>query len=159
MPSLRLRIVQILFIAALFITTIFLAKWQWGRYNSSSGSLQNLGYALQWPIIGGFFVVAYRKYLQYEKELVNGDEAPAVTAQAKAATKAARKAAKRKGSADAASAESVSVTRAGLREIPDDFFPERSRPTARPNAQREHTAQTSTTQSTNTDHNSSEEAR
>lgn len=33
--------------------------------------------AIQWPIFGIFFVVAYRKYIQYEKERLLGDEAPA----------------------------------------------------------------------------------
>ena len=36
-----------------------------------------MGYAIQWPIFGIFFVVAYRKYIQYEKERLLGDEAPA----------------------------------------------------------------------------------
>lgn len=76
--EIRIRIVQVIFLIAIVVTTLFLAKWQWGRYNSASGTVQNLGYALQWPIIGGFFVVAYRKYLQYEKELAAGDETPAV---------------------------------------------------------------------------------
>jgi DNA-binding transcriptional regulator of glucitol operon len=31
-----------------------LAWWQWTRYESSSGTLQNLGYVLQWPLFGVF---------------------------------------------------------------------------------------------------------
>ncbi len=31
-----------------------LAWWQWTRYTSSSGTLQNLGYVLQWPLFGVF---------------------------------------------------------------------------------------------------------
>ena len=27
-----------------------LAWWQWTRYESASGTFQNLGYALQWPV-------------------------------------------------------------------------------------------------------------
>lgn len=31
-----------------------LAYWQWTRYESASGTLQNLGYVLQWPLFGVF---------------------------------------------------------------------------------------------------------
>jgi hypothetical protein len=31
-----------------------LAWWQWDRYQSASGTLQNLGYVLQWPLFGVF---------------------------------------------------------------------------------------------------------
>lgn len=31
-----------------------LAYWQWERYSSAGGSMQNLGYVLQWPLFGLF---------------------------------------------------------------------------------------------------------
>lgn len=31
-----------------------LAWWQWNRYESASGTWQNLGYVLQWPLFGLF---------------------------------------------------------------------------------------------------------
>ena len=31
-----------------------LAWWQWERFDSASGSWQNLGYVLQWPLFGLF---------------------------------------------------------------------------------------------------------
>jgi len=31
-----------------------LAYWQWERYSSAGGNLQNLGYVLQWPLFGLF---------------------------------------------------------------------------------------------------------
>jgi DNA-binding transcriptional regulator of glucitol operon len=31
-----------------------LAWWQWNRFESASGSFQNLGYVLQWPLFGLF---------------------------------------------------------------------------------------------------------
>lgn len=74
---LRVRIIQIIFLILAVIATLLLAWWQWDRWQSNGGSLQNLGYAIQWPIFGIFFVVAYRKYIQYEKERLLGDEAPA----------------------------------------------------------------------------------
>ncbi len=44
-----------------------LGWWQWTRYESTSGSFQNLGYALQWPMFAGFCVYAYRKFVRYEE--------------------------------------------------------------------------------------------
>jgi DNA-binding transcriptional regulator of glucitol operon len=43
-----------------------LAWWQWTRYESASGTFQNLGYALQWPFFAGFCVYAYRKFVLLE---------------------------------------------------------------------------------------------
>ena len=43
-----------------------LAWWQWTRFESASGSFQNLGYALQWPLFAGFVVYAYYKFVRYE---------------------------------------------------------------------------------------------
>ena len=43
-----------------------LAWWQWTRFESASGSFQNLGYALQWPLFAGFCVYAYYKFVRYE---------------------------------------------------------------------------------------------
>lgn len=43
-----------------------LAWWQWSRFESTSGSFQNLGYALQWPLFAGFCVFAYYKFVRYE---------------------------------------------------------------------------------------------
>ncbi|ULE31639.1 hypothetical protein [Mycobacterium sp. IDR2000157661] len=44
-----------------------LAWWQWTRFESASGSFQNLGYALQWPMFAGFVVYAYYKFVRYEE--------------------------------------------------------------------------------------------
>ncbi len=44
-----------------------LGWWQWTRYESASGTFQNLGYALQWPFFAGFCVYAYRKFVRYEQ--------------------------------------------------------------------------------------------
>ncbi len=43
-----------------------LAWWQWTRFESASGSFQNLGYALQWPLFAGFCFYAYYKFVRYE---------------------------------------------------------------------------------------------
>jgi DNA-binding transcriptional regulator of glucitol operon len=44
-----------------------LAWWQWTRFESTSGSFQNLGYALQWPLFAGFCVYGYYKFVRYEE--------------------------------------------------------------------------------------------
>ena len=44
-----------------------LGWWQWTRYESTSGTFQNLGYALQWPFFAVFCVYAYRKFVLYEQ--------------------------------------------------------------------------------------------
>jgi DNA-binding transcriptional regulator of glucitol operon len=44
-----------------------LGWWQWTRFESNSGTFQNLGYALQWPFFAGFCVYAYRKFVRYEE--------------------------------------------------------------------------------------------
>lgn len=74
---LRVRIVQWCFLAAAVIATLCLAWWQWDRWHDSDGTFQNLGYAIQWPLFGVFFIVAYRKYMEYERDRANGDIAPA----------------------------------------------------------------------------------
>lgn len=45
-----------------------LGWWQWTRFQSVSGTFQNLGYALQWPLFAWFCVYAYRKFVRYEDE-------------------------------------------------------------------------------------------
>ncbi|SFG25729.1 hypothetical protein [Corynebacterium spheniscorum] len=66
----RVKVGHVLFLILAVCCTIALAWWQWSRFRSGSGTFQNLGYALQWPMFGAFFVIAYRKYLQYENEAI-----------------------------------------------------------------------------------------
>jgi DNA-binding transcriptional regulator of glucitol operon len=44
-----------------------LGWWQWTRFQSPSGTFQNLGYALQWPLFAWFCVYAYRNFVRYEE--------------------------------------------------------------------------------------------
>jgi len=39
---------------AAFAACCGLAWWQWSRFESASGTFQNLGYVLQWPLFGVF---------------------------------------------------------------------------------------------------------
>lgn len=57
-----------------------LGWWQWQRFESASGTGQNLGYALQWPLFAGFAVFAYFRFVRLETESeTDGDaqQAPA----------------------------------------------------------------------------------
>jgi DNA-binding transcriptional regulator of glucitol operon len=56
-----------------------LAWWQWARFESASGSFQNLGYALQWPLFAGFLVYAYYKFVRYEDAPPEPAKSDAVT--------------------------------------------------------------------------------
>ena len=56
-----------------------LGWWQWTRFQSVSGSYQNLGYALQWPMFAGFCVYAYRKFVRYEDVPPEPRKSPALT--------------------------------------------------------------------------------
>lgn len=66
----KVRASHIVFLALAVVGTLALAWWQWSRFQSGSGTFQNLGYALQWPLFGLFFIFAYRKYMQYENEMI-----------------------------------------------------------------------------------------
>jgi DNA-binding transcriptional regulator of glucitol operon len=56
-----------------------LGWWQWTRFQSTSGTFQNLGYALQWPLFAWFCVYAYRKYVRYEEAPPEPRKSRAVT--------------------------------------------------------------------------------
>ncbi|MET0897683.1 MAG: hypothetical protein ABWY45_07210 [Mycobacterium sp.] len=60
------RWAMILLVIAAACGCLALGWWQWTRYESASGTFQNLGYALQWPFFAGFCVYAYRKFVLLE---------------------------------------------------------------------------------------------
>jgi DNA-binding transcriptional regulator of glucitol operon len=54
-----------------------LAWWQWTRYESASGTLQNLGYVLQWPLFGvfpGFMFWKIHRTARRERELAQAED-------------------------------------------------------------------------------------
>jgi len=63
----RGRFALILLVIVATSGCLALGWWQWTRYESTSGTFQNLGYALQWPFFAGFCVYAYRKFVLYEQ--------------------------------------------------------------------------------------------
>lgn len=52
-----------------------LAWWQWDRYQSASGTLQNLGYVLQWPLFGVFPAFMFYRINLAAKRAKEADEA------------------------------------------------------------------------------------
>ncbi|WP_290276756.1 hypothetical protein [Corynebacterium faecale] len=67
----KVRLSHVVFLLICFCVALALAWWQWSRFQSGSGTFQNLGYAFQWPVIGGFLIYAYRKYLEYENQSID----------------------------------------------------------------------------------------
>ena len=62
----RRRPALILLVIVAAAGCLALAWWQWTRYESASGSFQNLGYALQWPAFAAFCVYGYYKFVRLE---------------------------------------------------------------------------------------------
>jgi DNA-binding transcriptional regulator of glucitol operon len=71
----RRRPALILLVTLAALGCLGLAWWQWSRFQSNSGTFQNLGYALQWPMFAAFCFYAYYKFVRYEE----GDVAPPST--------------------------------------------------------------------------------
>ncbi|MGV9714075.1 transcriptional regulator [Gordonia sp. NPDC003424] len=67
-PRRRHRPALIALVGVAAITCLLLAWWQWDRYESDSGTAQNLGYALQWPAFAVAFVYAYRRFVVLESD-------------------------------------------------------------------------------------------
>lgn len=69
----RWLLLHLLFAAAV-VATGLLAWWQWDRAHGVGGTLQNLGYAFQWPLFGVFTV-----FLWYRLTVGDAKRAPADT--------------------------------------------------------------------------------
>lgn len=67
----QVRFSHVVFLTIAVIACCALAYWQWTRFQAGSGTFQNLGYAFQWPLFGGFFVVAYRLWMKYENDMID----------------------------------------------------------------------------------------
>jgi len=94
------------------LACLALGWWQWQRFESASGTGQNLGYALQWPLFAGFAVFAYFRFVRLETESESDENAQVPTAEP-APAKAARTSTRRSAKSDAP------------HEIPAGLLPER----------------------------------
>ncbi|MFC3966465.1 transcriptional regulator [Nocardia jiangsuensis] len=70
----RPALIALVIVAAL--ACLALGWWQWERFESSSGTGQNLGYALQWPLFAGFVVFAYFRFVRLERDDEEAAAAP-----------------------------------------------------------------------------------
>lgn len=52
----------------LAVAALALGWWQMERFSSASGTAQNLGYAMQWPLFGAFALFAYFRFVRLEQE-------------------------------------------------------------------------------------------
>ncbi|WP_405166940.1 transcriptional regulator [Nocardia sp. NBC_01499] len=68
----RPALIALVIVAAL--GCLALAWWQWERFESSSGTGQNLGYALQWPLFAAFAVFAYFRFVRLEQEAEDSEQ-------------------------------------------------------------------------------------
>ncbi len=64
----RHRPALIVFTLVAALACLGLAYWQWIRFESASGTFQNLGYALQWPAFAIAVVYAYRRFVVLEND-------------------------------------------------------------------------------------------
>lgn len=71
----RVRWWHIVLLIVAAVTCLLLANWQWERYQSGSGTFQNLGYALQWPCFAAFFIYAYRVGMRMENDKIDAENA------------------------------------------------------------------------------------
>ena len=64
-------------VAAIVLIVVFLRLgwWQWQRAESAGGDLQNLGYALEWPLFAAFVGFFWYRMLMHELHPPDPEEA------------------------------------------------------------------------------------
>ena len=67
---------------AAFAVCCGLAWWQWNRFESASGTFQNLGYVLQWPLFGVFPAFMVWRIWKLRREAADQEHAPPEPARA-----------------------------------------------------------------------------
>lgn len=68
----RLAIVGVCVVSA--VACCWLALWQWDRFSSASGTFQNLGYLLQWPLFGLFPAFMFWRMRRLRHQYAEQDE-------------------------------------------------------------------------------------
>lgn len=120
----RPALIALVVVAAL--GALALGWWQWERFSSASGTAQNLGYALQWPLFAAFAVFAYFRFVRMEQEARDDEEvgngtADTATTGVEPALSPRTGAAVRTGSGRTGERAKSATPR----EIPAGFLPER----------------------------------
>lgn len=57
------------------LACLALAWWQWERYESATGTWQNLGYVLQWPLFGLFPAFVFLRMRKLRQQAQQQEEA------------------------------------------------------------------------------------
>ena len=117
----RPALIALVVVAAM--TALALGWWQWERFSSASGTAQNLGYALQWPLFAGFAVFAYFRFVRMEQEAQDGEEGE--TAVADAATDGMEPGKSTRADTAKRGKRGDRAKPSAPREIPAGFLPER----------------------------------
>ncbi len=117
----------------LAVAALALGWWQMERFSSASGTAQNLGYAMQWPLFGAFALFAYFRFVRLEQEAgaedaAGGESADRATGSAgtvgeTGSTAAGTEAARADSSVQPGRRRSAAVREP--REIPAGFLPQR----------------------------------
>lgn len=55
------------------LTCLRLGWWQWDVSQRPAGTIQNLGYAILWPVFAGSFIYMWLRFLQLESERVEAE--------------------------------------------------------------------------------------
>lgn len=118
----------------LAVAAVALGWWQWERFSSASGTAQNLGYAMQWPLFGAFALFAYFRFVRLEREATEDGDPPAARESAGSGPAQTGAASEGSGAPDAAASAPAGggggrrrVATREPREIPAGFLPERPR--------------------------------
>jgi DNA-binding transcriptional regulator of glucitol operon len=70
--------------AVSLVVCCLLAAWQWRRFQSASGTLQNFGYVLQWPLFGIFPAFMFWRIGRLARKAATGQEKVGGAAEARA---------------------------------------------------------------------------
>lgn len=57
------------------VVCLRLGWWQWDRSREATGTIQNLGYAVLWPVFGAAFIYMWVRFLQLERGRDSEDDA------------------------------------------------------------------------------------
>lgn len=123
------RLLVALLVAAVVVTCLRLGWWQWQRFGLT-GSAQNLGYTLQWPVFAAFAIFMWWRLSQLEARRreeraeaatpTEQENGPSPDPDARAAVESAAEPASTETAARPAEPASSTATAAGPVAVPPD---------------------------------------